>query len=163
MVLPMDITRNTPDQLIIDDTPWLLGAVVIGVILTFASSGVSLILNGVWAGLVLIVVICCVGLAIFAAFIRRVQLILDRPAGTITLRTKTLFGLTEMIHDLPDLSRATLEVTIGGKGGKLYRPSLILDQGMSVGTHPIIPTYVNSSGPKRMVDAINIWLNTDPS
>lgn len=159
MLLPMDISRSTPEQLIIEDTPWLLGIGILAVILTLAPFGVSLLLQGAWFGLLYTVVVCGVGMAVFAAFVRRVQLILDRPANTITLRTRSLFGMTQVQHDLHDLSGAILETTTGGKGTILYRPSLILDSGMSAGTHPIIASHQNSAAPKHIVDTINTWLD----
>jgi len=162
MILPMKITRDTPDQLIVDNTPWLLGIAISSSILVFAGIGVFLISQGNWAGLIFFVLGCCFGIAGFAAFVRRTQLILNRPANTATLRTRTLFGLTQTEHKLSNLIRAKLESTSSTKGTTLYRPTLILE-GMSAGPHPIIPSYTNTKMPDEMVKAINGWLTASQS
>jgi len=158
MVLPMKVTRNTPQQLIIANSPWLIGLLLTGFILIFVAVGLFLLSEGVWAGLVFAVFGGGIGFGAFAAFVRRVQLILDRPSDTITLRARSLFGYSEVQHKLSSLSRADLESTTSSKGTTLYRPTLILDQGMSAGAHPIIQAFTNTSGPGRVVDAINNWL-----
>jgi len=159
MVLPMKATRNTPEQLIIADTPWLIGVLMIGFILIFVAIGLLLMSDGVWAGLAFALVGGGLGFGAFAAFVRRVQVILDRPSDTITLRARSLLGFTEVTHSLSNLSRAVLETTTSSKGSTLYRPTLILDKGMSTGAHPVVNAYTNTTGPRRTVDAINTWLD----
>lgn len=158
MLPPMKITRDTPDQLIIADVPWLLGIGLIIFILTFAGIGLAVFLQGEWMGLLFLLIGGGIGLLAFAAFVRRVQVICDRVAGTVTIRRKSLFGYSEVQHDLRHLSKAVLESTTGSKGGTLYRPVLVLDGGMSKGRHPIVEAYTNMSGPGRAVDAVNSWL-----
>lgn len=162
MVLPMKVTRNTPEQLIIADTPWLIGSFLIGFILIFVAIGLFLISESVWAGMLFALAGGGIGFGAFAAFVRRVQLILDRPSDTITLRARSLFGFSEIQHSLSNLSRAVLETTTSSKGSTLYRPTLILDSGMSTGTHPIVNAYTNTTGPRRTVTAINTWLESGP-
>jgi hypothetical protein len=163
MVPPMKVTRNTPDQLIIADTPWLIGIMLVVFVLTFVAVGVFLISEGTWAGLLFIIAGGGLGFGAFAVFVRRVQLIFDRPLQTITQRNRSLFGYSEVRHELPNLSHAILETSTTSKGGLLYRPTLVLDAGMSAGHMPIVDIYTNTSGPKRIVDAINTWLGTNPS
>jgi len=90
MVLPMKVTRNTPQQLIIANSPWLIGLLLTGFILIFVAVGLFLLSEGVWAGLVFAVFGGGIGFGAFAAFVRRVQLILDRPSDTITLRARSV-------------------------------------------------------------------------
>lgn len=155
----MKVTRNTPEQLIVADNPWIIGALLIAFILVFVAIGVGLILNGEWFGLLFAGIGGGLGFAAFAAFVRRVQVILDRPTDTILIRSRSLFGYKQVQHDLSNLSRAVLESTSSSDGGTLYRPALVLDKGMSTGTHPIVEAYTNTRGPRRLVDAINSWLD----
>ncbi len=161
MVLPMKITRNTPEQLIIDIIPWLSGITISAFILIFAGTGLFLISQSIWAGLILFLVACCFGIALFAVFVHRTQLILNRPSNTVTLRTRTLFGLTQIEDDLTNLSCASLDSIITAKGSTLYRPSLVLE-GMNAGSHPIMASYSHTSVPDKMVKAINAWLAPNP-
>jgi hypothetical protein len=98
-----------------------------------------------------------IGFMTFFMIARRIQLILDRTNGTVTLRRRTLLGYSEIVHDLADLTEAILEETRSSKGSRLYRPSLSLT-GMSAGIHPIITVYTNSPGPAKAVRTINDWL-----
>jgi len=163
MIPPMKVTRNTPDQLIVADTPWLIAIMLVFFILIFSGVGLFLIAEGVWAGLMFVIVGAGMGVPAFAIFVRRVQLIFDRPAQAITQRTRSMFAYQEVQHELANLSHAILETTIGSKGTVLYRPTLVLDAGMSAGNMPIVEVYTNTSAPKRMVDAINTWLGAGPS
>ena len=159
----MKITRNTPEQLIIANTPWLLGIMLAVFILAFVAAGLAMVSQGVWAGLLFALLGGGIGLGVFAGLVRRVQVILDRPTDTITLRTRSLFGYREVQHSLSSLDRAVLETSISSKGTSLYRPTLILASGMSAGPHPVIKVYTNTSGPERAVKAINTWLTTTPA
>ncbi len=159
----MKVTRNTPDQLIIADTPWLIAIMLVFFILIFCGVGLFLIAEGVWAGLMFVIVGGGMGFAAFAIFVGRVQLIFDRPTQAFTQRTRSMFAYREVQHKLANLSHAILETTTGSKGTIFYRPTLVLDAGMSAGNMPIVEVYTNTSGPKHMVDAINAWLGASPS
>ncbi len=162
MVLPMKVARNTPDQLIIAHTPWLIGFFLIIFILIFVAVGLFTMSETLIGGLFFALMGGGIGFAAFAAFVRRIQLVLDRPSDTITIRTRSLFGFKEVQHALSSLSHAVLESTTSSKGNTLYRPTLILDQGMSAGPHPLTNAYTNATGPGLVVDAINTWLKTNP-
>lgn len=154
----MRVIRNTPEQLILANRPWLLGVMLILFILIFVGSGLAMILDGEWPGLILAGLGGGIGVIAFAAFVRRVQVILDRTAGTVTLRRRSVFGYSQVVHRLSHLREAVLEATASSKGGTLYRPVLVLDGGMSAGRHPIVQSYTNGSGPQRLTDAVNAWL-----
>ncbi len=154
----MRVTRDTPDQLILADTPWLVGFFLILFILVFVGIGLTLLMNGEWAGLLFAGIGGGLGLLAFAAFVRRVQLILDRTTGSLILRRRSVFGYRQVRHRLADLSGAELERTSSSEGGTLYRPVLVLTGGMSAGRHPIVEAYTNTSGPRRAVEAVNGWL-----
>lgn len=156
----MKVTRATPQQLIVADTPWFIGIMLTIFILLFAGIGVAMVLEGEPAGFLFAIVGGGLGLGGFAAFVRRVQVILDRPSDTIIIRRRSLFGYSEIRHKLSNLGRAELQMSAGSKGGMLYRPALVLERGMSAGHHPIVQSYTNTKGPKRLVDAVNDWLDS---
>ena len=158
MLPTMHVTRNTPDQLIIADTPWLIGIMLIIFIVMFVGPGLLVVSDGVWQGWIFVIAGSGMGFIAFGVFVRRVQIILDRPADTITIRRRSIFGFSTIVHTLSNLSEAKLEVTTGSKGRTLYRPTLVLSQGMSTGDHPIVQAYSNFGGSERIVDTINSWL-----
>ena len=158
----MKVTRNTPDQLIVADVPWLIGLMLILFIMVFVGAGLALVLDGELFGLLFVLGGGGIGLVAFAAFVRRVQVILDRPTDSITIRSRTLFGYSQVQHQLSNLSRAVLESTMSSKGNTLHRPTLVLTKGMSAGNHPIVAAYSNTGGAGRVVTAINNWLDAAP-
>lgn len=158
----MQITRDTPNQLILAYTPWLIGLFLVVFILIFVGAGLAMFMGGETTGLFIALAGGGMGVIALFAFVRRIQVIFDRPSDSITLRRRSLLGYSETRHTLSNLSGAILETTSGDKGRTLYRPALILDKGMSAGTHPIVKAYTNSSGPKRAVTAINTWLDVGP-
>ena len=138
----MKVSRNTPDQLIVEDVPWLLGIMLAGFILLFVGVGIGLVLSGEIFGLLFAIGGGGVGGLCFALMVRRVQVILDRPTGTLVIRRRSVLGYSEVRHDLADLSGAILEETRSSKGSTLRRPTLVLDRGMSQGRHPVVATYM---------------------
>ena len=154
----MKVTRNTPRQLIVEDMPWLIAIMLVFFIMAFVGPGILMMMDGVWQAIFFALAGGGMGVAALAVFVRRVQVILNLDEDTVTMRERSLFGYKQIVHQLSNLKEARLETTRGKEGGTLYRPVLILDEGMSAGTHPIIESYTNTGGPKRLVDAINDWL-----
>lgn len=160
----MKITRSTPEQLILADTPWLIGIMLALFILVFTGAGLGMLSqcgDQFWPGLLFTLFGGGLGAAAFCAFVRRVQVILDRPGGSIVIRRQSVFGYSEVEHRLADLSHAELEATTSRSEGRtrtLYRPVLVLDSGMSAGRHPVVEAFTNTRGPQRLVDAVNAWL-----
>ncbi|WP_291729453.1 hypothetical protein [Leisingera sp. F5] len=163
----MKITRNTPEQLILSDTPWLIGIMLVFFILVFAGAGLGMLSQGgdlLWPGLIFTFVGGGMGALAFCLFVRRVQVILDRPDGSIVIRRQSVFGYNEVAHRLADLSHAEVESTTSRSESRtrtLYRPVLILDGGMSAGRHPVTEAYTNGRGSQRLSDAINAWLSAE--
>ena len=158
----MKISRNTREQLIIDYTPWFWGLFMVFFTLTFAGAGLALLANGELIGLLFAGFGAGMGILAFGVFVRRVQVILDRPNGILVIRRRTVSGYSEVVHQLAELECAILEETAGSKGGRLYRPTLVLAGGMSAGRHPIVESYTNTGGPRRLAEAVNTWLPVDP-
>ncbi|MCB4457556.1 hypothetical protein [Leisingera sp. McT4-56] len=160
----MKITRNTPEQLILSDTPWLIGIMLVLFILAFAGAGIGMLSQGgdlILPGLIFALVGGGMGALAFCLFVRRVQVILDRPGGSILIRRQSVFGYSRVEHRLADLSHAEVESTTSRSEGRtrtLFRPVLVLDGGMSAGRHPVVEAYTSGRGPQRLSDAINAWL-----
>ncbi|MBE1285858.1 MAG: hypothetical protein GJ676_21270 [Rhodobacteraceae bacterium] len=157
----MKVTRDTPDQLILADTPWLIGIMLILFILAFVAPGVAMMMSGTWEAFFFALFGGGLGFAAFCVFVRRVQVILDRPKDSILIRRQSVFGYQAVEHRLSNLSHAEIEETTSRSDGSsrtLYRPVLILDQGMSAGRHPVVEAYSSGGGSRRLVKAINKWL-----
>ena len=162
----MKVTRNTPNQLILSDTPWFIGIMLVFFILAFVGAGLFLASEGgegILFGLFFALFGGGMGVGAFCAFVRRVQVILDRSQDRIMIRRQSVFGYDTVEHVLSNLSHAETESTISrsDKGtSTLFRPVLILDEGMSAGRHPIVEAYSSGRGAHRLVDAVNDWLPT---
>ncbi|WP_319546445.1 hypothetical protein [Ruegeria conchae] len=160
----MKVTRNTPNQLILSDTPWFIGISLVFFILIFVSLGIFLATEGgeaILFGLIFALGGGGLGFGAFCAFVRRVQVILDRDKNSITIRRQSVFGYDQVEHVLSNLSHAETESTTSRSDNgtsTLYRPVLILDEGMSAGRHPIVEAYSSGRGAHRLVDAVNDWL-----
>ncbi|KIC21782.1 MULTISPECIES: hypothetical protein [unclassified Leisingera] len=160
----MKITRNTPEQLILSDTPWLIGIMLVFFILVFAGAGLGMLSQGgdlILPGLVFALVGGGMGALAFCLFVRRVQVILDRPGGSVVIRRQSVFGYSKVEHHLADLSHAEVESTTSRREGRtrtLHRPVLVLDGGMSAGRHPVVEAYTNGRGAQHLAEAINAWL-----
>ena len=158
VLMSMKLARNTPEQLIVEETPWLLGILLSVFTLIFVGAGIGLVASGEVFGLVFALGGGGLGGLCLALMVQRVQVILDRPSDALIVRRRDLLRYIEVRHALSDLSKAVLEETRGSKGSTLWRPTLILDRGMSAGAHPIVSVYTNGSSPRRMAGAINNWL-----
>ncbi|WP_299083583.1 hypothetical protein [uncultured Ruegeria sp.] len=159
----MKVTRNTPDQLILSNTPWLIGIMLAIFILCFVGAGLFMATEGsegVWFGIIFALFGGGLGFGAFCVFVRRVQVILDRKSNSILIRRQSLFGYDSVEHELSNLSHAEVETTTSTRDrttSKMHRPVLILEKGMSAGRHPIVEAYVSGRGAQRMVDAVNAW------
>ncbi|SDX56782.1 hypothetical protein SAMN05444358_107109 [Ruegeria halocynthiae] len=160
----MKVTRNTPNQLILSDTPWFIGITLVFFILAFVGAGLFLASEGgegILFGIFFALFGGGMGFGAFCAFVRRVQVILDRNKDSIVIRRQSVFGYEAVEHVLSSLSHAEIESTTSrsDKGtSTLYRPVLILDKGMSEGRHPIVEAFSNGRGAHQLVDTINDWL-----
>jgi len=160
----MKVARNTPEQLILADTPWLIGIMLVCFILAFAGAGLGMLSQGgslVWPGLLSVLAGGGIGAAAFCVFVRRVQVIFDRRGGSIVIRHLSVFGYQEVEHRLADLSHAEVESMTSRRQGRtrtLYRPVLVLDAGLTPGRHPVVQAFTSGRGPQRLSDAINAWL-----
>ena len=150
----MKVTRNTPAQLIVEDRPIFVTLLMAGFLIGTLSSAVFSLFAGAFFP-ALFFAIFAGGLALAMRLaVRRVQVIFDRTASTITERSRGFEGYREVVHPLGDLSHAIKE------GYDSARCVLVFHKGMSQGHHPITQYSSGGRGPKRVTDAINDWLKT---
>lgn len=155
----LKVTADTPDLLILDDKPLLIGAMLIVFILVFLGAGFMIVMSGEPLGILFGLFGGGMGLAAFAVFVRRVQVVFHRAEGYVELRRRNLFGGSRVRHDLSEIARAEIEESRSNDGGPLWRVVLVIEEGQSVGRHPVTLAYSNGRGHQRAADAINRWLD----
>lgn len=154
----MKITRNTPEQLIVANVPWIIGVGLIVFILVFVGIGLSMVISGELWGLFFGLFGGGMGALFFVLMVRRTQVIFDRGSGHITIRTRSVFGFSETRRELAHLARAELERS-RGKNGDVYRPVLIFQRRGAETPLPLVQVATNFGGHGRVVEAINAWLD----
>ena len=152
----MKVTRDTPDQLIIENNPLWLAILVSLFGLTFL--GIGLANFGSDPGTGAIFALCGLGIAVGfnMIFIRRTQLILDRSRQLVELRRRSWFGYSRMTWDLRHLSGAIVQTSRSGDTDT-HRAALVFDGGMDAGTHPVTLVYSSGRGARRAKEAIDAW------
>ena len=154
----MKITRDTPDQLILAYVPWVMSVLLSIFILIFVGLGLSMILDGELIGLLFAVMGGGIGGICFVVFVRRVQVIFDRPGQTFTLRRRTVFGYKEKTRPLRDVDPAIIEHTTNSDGQRLDRPTVVMHRGAGELRVPLVTAYSNMSNTADIVEATNRWL-----
>ena len=147
----MKVTRDTPQHLIVGENPVWVGLLTGGLAFIFTAISLTLVLSGELFGLFFLVG-TCVGLLTMFLFVRRVQLIFDRDAGTLTIQRKNLRRASQVEHLLSEVDRAELE-----GNGNMLRVVLIMT-GQSAGRHPLTQAYSNVGDHHNVAGAINRWL-----
>ncbi len=161
MLRPMKISRQTPEQLILDETPWLSGLGLIVTILAGCYFGFVAAASEPFLGLIIGVIFGGAGLSFFTMSIRRIRVILDATTGRVTIRERSVFGYRTNDQSLADLSQAVVEsTTVQTKRGlcDLHRPTLILVTEAGEQRIPMRGTYLEGPGASRAVGSINSWL-----
>lgn len=165
----MRIIRDTPEQLIVANRPWLIGSMLILFILVFVGAG-FLVATGeeenLWFGVLFGGLGGGLGAIAFCVFVRRVQIIFDQSDDKITIRRQSVFGYSSDTHALADLTHVEVEETTSiqdGHRSTLYRATLVLDKSTSAGGGsetriPIVAAYVGGPGAERLAQRINTWL-----
>lgn len=96
--------------------------------------------------------LACAG---FAAFLRREVVIFDRQAGTVVIRTASLFGRSEIARNLHDILGAE---ALGNPAGvtrrKTWRPEVRLSDGTSLA---LTQVYIGDGSAKAIAGAVNDW------
>jgi hypothetical protein len=158
----MWIKANTPDRLVLEDRPWLLGSILAFVIVFMAFLALVLGADALWRGVVFGLGAALFGGA-FVAFVRRVIVILDRGAGAVVIRSVGLLGQTETTLPLADIAAAAVETVVNrstSTNGRLPSVSETHRVVLQVKGQPVPLTRVYSAGPgaANCAAAINHWL-----
>lgn len=163
----MKVTRNIPEQLVIEQST--TGLLILSSLfsLTFIAIGLVFMSYVSMFGALFVVAGAFVGGVQSLAFASRVQLVLDGPRNRVELRTRSFFSYHATIWALDRLERAilqTTEVTKTDKDNKstthvLHRPVLIFSAGEGDPEQPV--TQSSSTGPaaEQTADVINQWLD----
>ena len=152
----MKVTRDTADQLIIENNPVWLAVFVSLFAFLFVVVGLFTLQTETFVGTVFIIGGVVIGSVFNLAFIRRTQLILDRPRNLVELRRRSMIGYKRRTWELGHLNHAVVQSSHSGDTNT-YRAALVFDDGMDAGTHPITLVYSSGSGAKRASDAVNRW------
>lgn len=153
----MKVKTNTPEILVIGSTPWILGLALIVFTMIFAGISLSLVFSGDLLGLGFLLGVA-IGLGAFSVFVRRTQVVFHRPQGWVEIRSKTVFGMTVIRHQLSEISQAIVESS-HSDGTTTYRVALVVPSGQSIGIHPLTTVYTNTGNPHGIAEDINHWLS----
>lgn len=153
----MKVTRDTPEQLIVENNPiWLavfvslFGLIFVGVGLSLLGSETGMAMLFIGGGL-------AIGIGFNMIFIRRTQLILDQARNLVELRRRSWLGYSSRTWELQYLKRAEVQTSRSGDTDT-HRAVLIIDGGMDAGDHPLTLVYSSGSGARRAQAAVNDWL-----
>ena len=162
----MKTVTHNPQQLVLEQTPWLLGAGVVAMVLLFVAIGIIVpAISGMEMGWLFGVMFAGVGGGLWGlmlfVFVRKRQLVLDRSGNAMILRVRSMAGFKEERFDLDRLRHATLEETDGDGGQRMTRPALVLAsrrRGGAVQMVPVHSYFTTTQAPGRAVEVINGWL-----
>ena len=153
----MKVVANNNSHLIVEDQPWLLGLLLIGMFLAFLAGGIFQFMEGQVGGSVALIGLGCgLSLLLLVTVVRRTRFTFDRENGQLTQTVRTIAGLTETTVALDRVTRAFVEESVDSDG-TTYRVCLSLsgpDQTILIST-----SY--SSGRRshaQMADRINAWI-----
>ena len=156
----MRIKRNTADVFIAEEVPWLIAIMLVLFIFAFVAPGVAMAFDGVWQGLLFALAGGGMGFAALCVFVERLQVILDRRSGLITLRRRTVLKYDQQQVPLSAFVRAETDETTSRKDGRtrqLYRPTLVLADEGGEALYPVTQVYSSGGSADRLVKAINRW------
>lgn len=158
----MKVTRNQPDQLIIEERPWFTGLVIGVLTLFFTAGGIFSVFEGELGGLVFFIGTALGALA-FWAFVRRLMVIFDRPGNRVEIRRRWVGGRSSEKLGLGVVHKADVEFRETFRQGKMRRtnrPTLIMVPGHEPRKIALVDHFSGGRAAERVADAINSWLAT---
>lgn len=153
----MKIRKNTDHTLIVEDTPWLIGAFFILFVLIFSGVGLFMLLDGVWQGLIFLAIGAGMGPVMAYFIVRRVQVVFHRPEGWVEIRRANLLRRERVRHAIAEVSHAIVQRS-QSEGKALRRVALVFEHGQSAGIHPLTLVYSSLGRPDEIARTINRWL-----
>ncbi|MFO1203355.1 MAG: hypothetical protein U1E58_12040 [Tabrizicola sp.] len=152
----MKVIHRTDTVLILEDRPWLIGFLVIGMAMLGLFGSMAMFGSGqMLAGTVMGLFGVGGTLLIGALLVKRVRLILDRGTGKITRISRSVGGLTEEEYALSRLVEAQIGTRTDAKG-TTRRAELLLSGPDR--TLPFTDYYTSGGKPELMTQTINDWL-----
>lgn len=152
----MKVIHRTATQLVIEDKPWLIGVMMIGMALVFLFGSMKLLADGeVLGGSLLGLFGVGVPLVIGAVMVQRVRVVFDRATGEVRRTSRSVRRLTEIAYPLDRVKGASLGVSTDSDG-TAYRLELALAN--PVETLPFTTYYTSGQRPDRLCQAVNDWL-----
>lgn len=152
----MKVIHRSDTLLMIEDRPWLIGILMIGMALIFLVGAMALLSSGeIFGGAMMGLIGVGVPVLIGALMVQRVRLTFDRKAGQITRMRRSVLGLTRVTYPLDRL----VEARVGAgrdSDGTTYRMELRLAD--PVETVPFTSYHTSGRKPDEMAQAVNDWL-----
>lgn len=153
----MKVRSNTPDRLVLERAPWLLGLMLIAFVLIFVGVGLAMTLSGELMGLFILLFGGGIGAAAFLAFVRKTQVIFDTTAASVTHRVQTMFGFTETVIPLAAVDEASIQTSRGDQTD-MHRPVLMMAEAHPERVVPLVTVYVSGRSAFKTRDVVNAWL-----
>ena len=154
----MKIIRQTPDRLIIGQTPWRLGAALCALVLVSLALGAMLRWMGRSEGTLIAVIGGGGGLIALAICAERLRMELDARANAFILHRRRGLRRSEMRHALSDLSCAVLEEDRGDPARPRYSTTVVFSRGIGAGRYPL----TDRARPEiaaEVIETVNLWLH----
>ena len=152
----MKVIHRSDTILIIEDRPWFIGILMIGMALIFLFGGMALLSSGeILGGMMMILIGVGVPLTIGALMVQRVRLTFDRQTGQVTRTRRSVRGLSRETCPLDRLVDARVGASIDSDG-TTYRMELRLKDPAQ--TLPFTSYYTSGGGPDAMARTVNDWL-----
>ena len=146
----MKITKNTPDQLIIDHQPWGWGIGIAAFVLTLVAAGIATLGQGeLFVGVILLLFAVFAGV-VFRLIVVRNQMFFHAPLGIVEFRKRKIKSDSKKQFLLSDIKGATVQSL-----SKTHRVALVLNDGTE---QPFTNAYFSGDGAQRAADAITVWL-----
>jgi hypothetical protein len=164
--LSMRIVQDTPDRLVIEDKPVILGATLVFFIVLLLGFALVALTTAPWVAFGAVIGAALLGVCL-AVFLRRVFVAFDRHAGAVVIRTATLFRQSDRQLSLTDITGAEVETTTSiddhnstTRRTLLHRPALRLKDGSP--NLALTEIYAGGKSADKVVTAVNDWLSASP-
>lgn len=152
----MKLREETPDRLMLEDKPVILGILLSLAILGNCAAALFVAIDEPLIGLGVMAGGGIWGLA-FWAFVRRTLVMLDRPSDLVVRRVASLTGQTEDTLPLSRITGAIVQShqSTGKTTSTTYRAALVV---RGAEPFPLTKVYSSGRGATRAVEAVNRWL-----
>jgi hypothetical protein len=160
----MRIESVTPDRLVLQSRPWVLGSMLVAFILFLLVLAWGTFADEPWLAFGFVLAAGLVGMA-FVVFVRRVLVIFDRGAGVVVIRTAGVLGHSEDALRLSTIRGAGVETQLStstSSGGRSRTHRTVLQFHGGARPHPLTQVYSGGPGAAQVAEAINQWLGVSP-